>query len=988
MKTNGGYIRKACSCILGFVMACLISVGCGKLPHRISVCDLQGDGETSPYFGQKVEISGIITADYEDQPSEGFFIQDKICSDELDTGISSGVFVLTSGGFNQVTRGDEVSVSGIVVEFFRETILVASEDSIQIISVTNSLPDMINLSTRFLSGVNSTEYEPWEGMQVSLPSAIVIESADKRGSFLVLPDFNRIDSQFLGNNEVKGILRIIQDQTNLRLSSAVVGDYIHNLKGLIRQDHDGYILHLIEPESVILEKPKDSFGIILSEEKVGNNHTPTISPTITITLTGTPTPYPVDLLITELLPNPKGTEPDGEWIEIYNPGARDLPLTGIKIGDEIASGGKEGMFRFPDGSIIGAKEVLVIGNKAATFRSVYGFYPDFEFEDSDNLIPDLIPYLDWSGNSVQFSNGGDEALLLDPWDNIIDQISYGDSDYAAFQKPVAAPKEGNTLERYPPDQDTNQAGDWRERVGGSPGRLDQTLPTPVIISTPSPQPTSTFSPSPSMTFTPAIPSITPAPIWLLINEIMANPAGAEPEGEWIEILNPNDESMPLTGVKVGDAVHPGDPEGMLLFPEGDVIEPGELIIIAYQAVDFESTYDFKPDYEMSASDPAVKLLIPYRSWAGGKIKFNNSGDDLVILDGWDEIVDTLAYGNSDFILFQPCVSAAKEGYSLARYPAGIDTDTAGDWKESEIPSPGEINSGPPTNTPTIAPSASETPTLGLTPSLTLSPSLTCSLTVQVSPTSSPVFTIQETSTDTQMPPTAISHTPSVTDNNTITATIRASLTPLPSLTDSPTLTPHYSATIFPVETPTMTSVSPTPASTPEFIEDLQIVLNEIHADPDPVNGDANGDGEVNYDDDEFLEFINLLDTDLDISDWEITDAARSRFSFPGGTVLSPYCPIIVFGGGTPEGDFGGSLVLTAGSLALNNTGDTISLWDEEGNLRLRLSYGPEGGLNQSLTRNPDLIGYPLEVHSESPSAENRLYSPGLKLNGEIFEICP
>jgi hypothetical protein len=186
----------------------------------------------------------------------------------------------------------------------------------------------------------------------------------------------------------------------------------------------------------------------------------------------------------------------------------------------------------------------------------------------------------------------------------------------------------------------------------------------------------------------------------------------------------------------------------------------------------------------------------------------------------------------------------------------------------------------------------------------------------------------------------------------------------------------------------MTSVSPTPASTPEFIEDLQIVLNEIHADPDPVNGDANGDGEVNYDDDEFLEFINLLDTDLDISDWEITDAARSRFSFPGGTVLSPYCPIIVFGGGTPEGDFGGSLVLTAGSLALNNTGDTISLWDEEGNLRLRLSYGSEGGLNQSLTRSPDLIGYPLGVHSESPSAENRLYSPGLKLNGEIFEICP
>lgn len=969
-------------------MASLICVGCGKSPHRISICDLQGEGEISPYFGQKVEISGIITADYENQSPAGFFIQDNVCSDGIETGISSGVFVLTSRGLDQVSRGDEVSVSGIVVEFSRETMLVTREDSIQIISVTNPLPDLINLDTGILIGVNSTEYEPWEGMRVSLHSAVVVESAAEQGSFLVLPNFNRIDSQIHITAETKGILRIIQDQTNLRLSSAVVGDYVFDLKGLVRQDHDGYILYLIEPESVVLEKSKDSFGIILSEAKAGKNHTPTTSSTINITLTGTPTPYPVDLLITELLPNPKGTEPDGEWIEIYNPGAHALPLTGIKIGDETTSGGKEGMFRFPDGYIIEAREVLVIGHKAVTFRSVYGFNPDFEFEDSDYLIPDLIPYLDWSGNSVQFRNGGDEALLLDPWDNIIDQVSYGDSEYSAFQKPVAAPKEGHTLERYPPEQDKNQAGDWRERAGGSPGRLDQTLPTPVIISTPSPQPIATLSPSPSMTYTPVIPSITPAPIWLLINEIMANPAGAEPEGEWIEILNPKNEPMPLTSVKIGDAVHPGDPEGMLLFPDGDMIEPGEVIIIAYQAADFESTYGFKPDYEMSASDSAVKLLVPYHSWAGGKIRFSNSGDELVILDGWDDIVDTLAYGNSDFILFQPSVSAAPEGYSLARYPAGIDTDTTGDWIESDLPSPGEINPGPPTSTPTIAPSASGTPTLELTPSLTSSPSLTGSLTIQESPTPSPLFTIQETATDTHVPPTSTSQTPSVTEANTLTATIQASLTPLPSLTDSATLTPHYSATVFPFETSTLTPAPPTHTSTPEYIEDVQIVLNEILADPDPVNGDANGDGEVNNDDDEFLELINLLDTDLDISDWEISDAVRTRFIFPAGTVLSPNCPLIVFGGGSPEGDFGGSLVLTAGSLALNNAGDTISLWDEEGNLRLRLSYGSEGGLNQSLTRNPDLIGYPLGVHSEIPNADNRLYSPGLKLNGEVFEICP
>lgn len=177
--------------------------------------------------------------------------------------------------------------------------------------------------------------------------------------------------------------------------------------------------------------------------------------------------------------------------------------------------------------------------------------------------------------------------------------------------------------------------------------------------------------------------------------------------------------------------------------------------------------------------------------------------------------------------------------------------------------------------------------------------------------------------------------------------------------------------------------------TPVTIEDEEIVLNEIHADPDQILGDSNGDGVIHSDDDEFLELINLTDSALDISEWVIADAVRPRFVFPSGTVLAGHCGLIVFGGGSPSGEFGGSLVLTAGSLALNNAGDTISVWDRDGRLRLRTSYGPEGGLNQSLTRNPDLTGhFPLEIHGEIPLAEGRRYSPGVKLDGSAFGICP
>jgi hypothetical protein len=485
---------------------------------------------------------------------------------------------------------------------------------------------------------------------------------------------------------------------------------------------------------------------------------------------------------------------------------------------------------------------------------------------------------------------------------------------------------------------------------------------------------------------------------------MANPIGDEPEGEWIEIFNPEEEPMSLTGVKVGDAAHRGDPEGMLVFPPGEVIEPGELILIAYQAAEFEESYGFKPDYELSASDPSVKKLVPYNSWAGGQIRLNNSGDEMVLLNGWDEIIDSLAYGSSDFESFQPPVPAAPEGSSLARYPMSVDTDSEGDWDDSEFPSPGEVNPGPPTSTPTITPSASAIPTLAVTSSRTSTPEFTSTFTLsptfQLTPSFTAISTIQDTPTATAS--LIVLPTPTETPKPSPTPSLTPLVSPSPTATARSTATPSFTTlppTIAETNTPsptgiieatvTLTPEQPSDTPTPIYVEDEEIVLNEIHADPDRILGDANGDGVIHSDDDEFLELINLTDSALDISDWVIADAVRPRFTFPPGTVLAGHCGLIIFGGGSPEGEFGGSLVLTAGSLALNNTGDTISIWDGEGRLRLRISYGSEGGLNQSLTRNPDLSGhFPLELHSEIPLAEGRRYSPGVKLDGSVFGTCP
>ncbi len=139
--------------------------------------------------------------------------------------------------------------------------------------------------------------------------------------------------------------------------------------------------------------------------------------------------------------------------------------------------------------------------RANVFFSENGFLPDFEFEDSDHRIPDLLPYDGWGRSGIQFSNTGDEVLLLDPWDEVVDQLVYGNATEGAFSEPPPAPKEGNSLERYPPERDRDRGGDWREREQISPGRLDRSPPTLPASLTPGATVTTTASLQPSATMT-------------------------------------------------------------------------------------------------------------------------------------------------------------------------------------------------------------------------------------------------------------------------------------------------------------------------------------------------------------------------------------------------------------------------------------------------------------------------------------------------------
>ncbi len=90
----------------------------------VLVHDVQGSGSASPLDGQTVELEAIVVGDFQqydggldDEPLDGFMIQEEDADADTDPSTSEGVFVYDPGG-TDVAVGDLVRVRGTVSEFF------------------------------------------------------------------------------------------------------------------------------------------------------------------------------------------------------------------------------------------------------------------------------------------------------------------------------------------------------------------------------------------------------------------------------------------------------------------------------------------------------------------------------------------------------------------------------------------------------------------------------------------------------------------------------------------------------------------------------------------------------------------------------------------------------------------------------------------------------------------------------------------------------
>ena len=136
-----------------------------------TISEIQGQGNVSPFEGQVVTTTGIVTASFitGSNPTTAYFIQDGV-------GQRSGIYVYD--GTFQPSVGDEIEITATVDEFFDLTELVDVTELI-VLSSGNELPEPVLVST------NEAASEDYESVLVRVESAVCTNDDIGFGEFEV-----------------------------------------------------------------------------------------------------------------------------------------------------------------------------------------------------------------------------------------------------------------------------------------------------------------------------------------------------------------------------------------------------------------------------------------------------------------------------------------------------------------------------------------------------------------------------------------------------------------------------------------------------------------------------------------------------------------------------------------------------------------------------------------------------------------------------------
>lgn len=152
--------------------------------QSLFINQIQGSGAVTPFLGQFVSTTGIVTA----LKSNGFFLQDPGTNDDSNPATSEALFVFTSSA-PAVTPGAAVTVLGTASEFFNLTQLESTlPGDVTVTSSGNPIPAPVVLTTTILNPAGTPDQlERFEGMRMHADTLVSVAPTNEFGeTFTVL----------------------------------------------------------------------------------------------------------------------------------------------------------------------------------------------------------------------------------------------------------------------------------------------------------------------------------------------------------------------------------------------------------------------------------------------------------------------------------------------------------------------------------------------------------------------------------------------------------------------------------------------------------------------------------------------------------------------------------------------------------------------------------------------------------------------------------
>ncbi len=337
----------------------------------------------------------------------------------------------------------------------------------------------------------------------------------------------------------------------------------------------------------------------------------TTSTEYTFTTTGGGTGGDGTVVFSEIYYDTVGTDSVEEWIELYNNSDATVDLGGWTIMDNNGTGGT---LTIPAGTTIRPGTYLTIAANQGGFTALYGFEADI--------------YAGMPG----LNNGGD-ALVLSDGGTVMDAVAWEGGASAGVPDGWGSTSDpwagtGNTIVRSDPAVDTDTYADWGYASNNGDPQVQPAGPEAVLFS-----------------------------------EIFYDTPGTDADEEWIELYNSSSSAADLGNWTIVDNNGTGF---TYTFPAGTTIQPGTYLTVAMTQGGFTALYGYEAD---------LYGALPY---------LNNGGDTLILKDGDGTEVDAVAWeGGASAGTPDGWGSTsdpwASTGNTIVRSDPTVDTDTYSDW---------------------------------------------------------------------------------------------------------------------------------------------------------------------------------------------------------------------------------------------------------------------------------------------------------------------